>query len=194
MGVMLLLLLSTVPVPAQTGPQTMNFQGRLLDSSGSPVTEPRCMRFRLCSDPDCFESRWPLPPDGFEYHLATPEYGTYKAGLFAVALGSVYGIEPDLLYDHDTLYLEMGVALPEDPCSELPEELWDTMEPRSQLRAGAYAQRSRRVRTEESDSVPLVEVVNTGSGGAVYGQTASTVSGAAAGDFRAVGAAGRPTA
>jgi hypothetical protein len=189
--VMLLLLLSTAPGLAQTGPDTMNFQGRLLDDAGSPVTEPRCMRFRLCSDADCLESPWPFPDAEFEHHLVAPESGNYKAGLFTVALGSVYGIEPALLYDRDTLFLEMAVAPPADPCSELPPEEWATMEPRSQLRASAYAQRSRRVRTTESDNVPLVEVVNTGSGGAVYGQTASTAGGVAAGEFRAVGVSGQ---
>ncbi|MGD8627274.1 MAG: hypothetical protein PVJ34_22250, partial [Anaerolineae bacterium] len=189
--VALLLLLATVPGLAQTGPETMNFQGRLLDDGGSPVTEPRCMRFRLCSDVDCFESPWPLPAAEFEYHLVTPEIGTYKDGLFTVALGSVQAIEPALLYDRDTLFLEIGVALPAEPCSDLPPEEWDTMLPRGQLQASAYAQRSRRVRTVESDNTPLIEVVNTGSGEAVYGQTASTTSGVAAGYFEAVGGSGQ---
>ena len=171
----LLVLVASVPGLAQTGPETMNFQGRLLDGDGNPVTEPRCMRFRLCSDADCAESPWPLPSAEFEYHLVIPEDGTYKAGLFTAALGSVYEIEPALLYNWDTLFLELGVASPADPCSELPPEEWETMLPRSELRTSAYAQRSRRVRTTESGNVPLVEVVNTSSGGAVYGQTTSGI-------------------
>ncbi|MEJ2210278.1 MAG: hypothetical protein P8129_14760, partial [Anaerolineae bacterium] len=90
--VVLLLLLSTMPGLAQTGPETMNFQGRLLDGGGNPLTEPHCMRFRLCSDADCFESPWPLPAAEFEYYLVTPESGEYEAGLFTVALGSIHGI------------------------------------------------------------------------------------------------------
>jgi hypothetical protein len=187
----LLVLTASVPGLAQTGPEVMNFQGRLLDAGGNPVTDPRCLRFRLCSDADCFESPWPFPLAEFEHHFVIPENGSYKAGLFTVALGSVHAIAPDLLYNHDTLFLEIGVAPEADPCSDLPPEEWDTMAPRSQLRASAYAQRSRRVRTVESDNAPLVEVVNTGSGGAVYGQTSSTASGVAAGEFRAVGATGQ---
>jgi hypothetical protein len=187
----LLVLIASVPGLAQTGPETMNFQGRLLDGDGNPVTEPRCMRFRLCSDADCLESPWPLPAAEFEYYLVTPEVGTYKAGLFTVALGSVHAIESALLYDRDALFLEMGVAPAADPCSILPSEEWETMLPRSQLRASAYAQRSRRVRTTESDNAPLIEVINTGSGEAVYGQTASTTGGVAAGYFEAVGATGQ---
>jgi hypothetical protein len=197
-----LLLLSAIPGLAQTGPETMNFQGRLLDASGIPLVEMHCLRFRLCLDggnvETCTDTKvWPSEAP-FEYHRVTPATGTYKAGLFTVTLGDPpepdvdQPLSPDLMYDHDTLYLEMGVApLLAEPCSDVDPVEYMTMEPRSQLRASAYAQRSRRVRTAESDNVALVEVVNTGSGGAVYGQTGSTSSGAAAGEFRALGATGQ---
>lgn len=188
--VLVLLLLGTVPGMAQTGPDTMNFQGRLLDAGGAPVTEPRCMRFRLCGDANCIEPWWPDPVGPFEHHLIFPESGPHTAGLFTVALGSIHGIEPVLLYDHDTLFLEIGVAPDVDPCYDQPEVDWHTMEPRSQLGASAYAQRSRRVRTEESDVGNLVHVVNVGPGGGIYAKTESTTNGAAAGTFHADGSSG----
>ena len=182
--VMLLITLSTVPGLAQTGPNTMNFQGQLLDSSGNPLTSSHCVRFRLCSDSSCDTQVW--PQSGFEYHAVTPESGTYKAGLFSVVLGSTEAIPPKVMYDSDELFLELGVA-DEASC---PGSTWWTLTPRSQLRASAYAQRSRRVRTSESDDGNLVHVENMGQGGAIYGRTNSTLDGTAAGYFQATGAYG----
>jgi hypothetical protein len=181
----LLALISTVPGLAQSGPDTMNFQGRLLDNSGNPLGGvTRCMRFRMCSDSGCTTQVW--PGSGYEYHAVTTESGTYKAGLFTVALGSNWDILPTLLYDYDTLYLEIGVA-DETTC---PGTNWTLLTPRSQLRANAYAQRARRVRTQEGDDTYLVSVANTGSGGGVYAQTGSTTSGIAAGYFYATASSG----
>jgi hypothetical protein len=182
-GVLLILLLATL-FPAlglaQTGPDTMNFQGRLLDSSGNPLDGvTRCLRFRLCSDANCSNQRW--PGSGYEYHAVTTGSGTHKAGYFSVALGDS-PIPPTLLYDYDTLYLEIGVSDSSSSCSSAS---YITMTPRSQLGVNAYAQRSRRVRTEESDNASLVSVINTGSGGAIRAETQSTSQNAQAGFFRA---------
>ena len=174
-AVVLVMLLSTMSGLAQTGPDTMNFQGRLLDDSGSPLEGvTRCMSFRMCSDADCTVQRW--PESGYEYHAVTTESGTYKAGLFTVTLGDSadytdWPISPRLLYDDDTLYLEIAVS---DSSSGCDTATYTAMIPRSRLRANAYAQRSRRVRTEESDSAFLVSVTNTGAGGGIYGLTNST--------------------
>jgi hypothetical protein len=188
-GVLLLLLLATL-FPAlglaQTGPNTMNFQGRLLDSSGNPLDGvTRCLRFRICSDANCNNQRW--PGSGYEYHAVTTGSGTHKAGYFSVILGDS-PIPPTLLYDNDTLYLEIGVSDSSSSCSSAS---YITMTPRSQLGVNAYAQRSRRVRTEESDNASLVRVTNTGSGGAIRAETQSTEDNARAGYFRAAGASGQ---
>lgn len=54
-----LALLAALLLPAlgqaQSGPNTMNFQGRLLDSSGNPVVGTRCMRFRMCATDTCLD-------------------------------------------------------------------------------------------------------------------------------------------
>ncbi len=177
---------------AQSGPNTMNFQGRLLDDGGNPRGgEDHCMGFRICTTDNCLDagsnSTQVWPASGLEEHEVTTESGTYKAGLFTVALGAASPLPPDLMYNYDDLYLEINVAQ-EQHC---PGSDWTTLEPRSPLRANAYAQRSRRVRTEESDDDYLVSVSNTGSGGGVYATTGSTTNDAAAGYFWAAGATGR---
>jgi hypothetical protein len=165
-----LALLTTVPGMAQTGPDTMSFQGRLLDDAGHPREgETHCMRFKMCSDADCTTKVWPA--GDYEEHLVTTEGGTYKAGLFQVTLGTTDPIPPALLYDHDTLFLEIGVA-DEDVC---PASSWAMLEPRSQIHSSAYAQRSRRVHTvERDDDDYLVSLENTGEGWGIYAVSDST--------------------
>jgi hypothetical protein len=198
MGLMLALVLavcSVLPALAQTGPETMNFQGHLLDGSGNPRSgETHCMRFRLCTNASsqsaCTASKvWPVSAD-YEFHEVTTESGTYKAGLFTVVLGSVHPIPPQLMFDHDTLYVGIGVADEPAGCDD-PAMTYTVMDPPGQLRSSAYAQRSRRVNTEESDDAYLISVGNTGQGGGVYARTDSTTDGARAGFFYAYATSGQ---
>jgi len=105
-----------------------------------------------------------------------------------VTLGSVSPIPPTLTYDYDALYLEIGVS---DAGSSCQAAAYTTLLPRSQLQTNAYAQRSRRVRTEESDDTYLIGIRNTGTGGGISARTDSTSDGAQAGNFIAAGASGR---
>ena len=187
-GVLVLaLLLATLPVLAQTGPETMNFQGRLLDSGGTALDGSKhCLRFRMCIDGadegSCTATQvWPEPP-GYEYHAVTTESGPYKAGLFTVALGSVTGIDPAIMYEQDTLYLEVSVSEGDGDCDGIGET-YEVLEPRSQLRTSAYAQRSRRVHTTEADDEALITVWNNGQGEGIWARTDSTASDSAAGYF-----------
>ena len=179
-GVVVVLLLALPAVIwAQGGPDTMNFQGRLLDSSGEPRDgETHCIRFRICSDAGCSSPRW-----GYEYHTVTTESGVHKAGLFTVDLGTTTPIPPTLLFDYDTLWVEIGVS---DNTSGCAGASYATLTPLSPLRSVAYAQRARRVRTEESDDEYLIDVYNTG-GSAIRGQTSSTANDVRAGSFYALG-------
>ena len=194
----LVVLVSSVPGLAQTGPETMGFQGRLLDSGGNPRGgETHCMRFRICTDASseasCTASKvWPVSA-GHEYHGVTTESGTYKAGLFTVALGSVEPIPAVLMYDSDTLYLEIGVSDDGASCDGV-DETYTLMDPPSQLRVSAFAQRSRRVRSEESDDDFLISVSNTGQGGGIYAKTNSSTFEAAAGSFEVAENAGMTAA
>ncbi len=73
-------LLTTVPGMAQSGPNTMSFQGRLLDGSGAPRSgEKHCMSFRICSDSSCSTQVWP-GGSRYEEHDVTTESGTYEGG------------------------------------------------------------------------------------------------------------------
>jgi hypothetical protein len=83
--------------------------------------------------------------------------------------------------------MEVGVA----DNATCPGSGWTPMTPRSQIQTNAYAQRSRRVLTQESDDEYLVRVENTGQGGGVYAATESTAEGAKAGTFWAKGVTGR---
>jgi hypothetical protein len=167
----LLALLSTVPGLAQSGPNTMNFQGRLLDSSGNPLGGVmRCMEFSICTDGSGHFTCIATNVWGPEYKAVTTESGTYKAGLFTVVLGEGIALPPDLFYDQDTLYLEIGVS---DQAMFCGSASYTPMEPRSELKASAFAQRSRRVRTYEADDDYLVHVTNIGSGGAIFGRSTS---------------------
>ncbi len=104
-----------------------------------------------------------------------------------MSLGTTYVIPPTLMVDHDTLYVEVGVA---DEANS-PGSSWALMTPRSQIQTSAYAQRSRRVLTQESDDDYLVRVENTGQGGGIYAATDSTTDSAKAGAFLASGTTGR---
>ncbi len=187
----LLFLLVLIPsVWAQSGgqgPNAMNFQGRLLDSSGNPLDNAtRCLRFRLCSDSGCTTQVWPA--SGYEYHAVTTGSGSYKTGLFTTTLGDASPLSPDVFQDHDTLYLEIGVS---DSGSSCASATYATLSPTSPLHASAFAQRSRRVHDIESDADYLIDVQNNGAGGAIYSKISSTTDGASAGEFYAVGSSGR---
>ena len=191
-GALALLLVPLFPrvISAQgTGPDTMNYQGWLLDANGEPRGgETHCMRFRMCSDGACNYPRW--PSSGYEYHVVTTESGVNKGGLFNVTLGSVSPIPPTLMYDYDALYLESGVSDDGSGCDGVGET-YTLLLPRSQIQTNAYAQRSRRVRTEESDNAYLINIRNTGSGGGISARTDSTSDGVQAGSFTAAGSSGR---
>jgi len=191
-GTLALLLVPLFPkmISAQgTGPDTMNYQGWLLDANGEPRGgETHCMRFRICGDSACNNPRW--PSSGYEVHTVTTESGVNKGGLFNVTLGSVSPIPPTLTYDDDTLYLEIGVSDDGSGCDGVGET-YTLLLPRSQIQTNAYAQRSRRVRTDESDDDYLIDINNTGSGGGIAARTESTSDDARAGSFIAAGTSGK---
>ena len=186
--------IATTISQAQTGsyPTTMNFQGRLLDSSGNPLDGAnRCMRFRMCSDGSsesaCNTSqRWPA--SGYEHHTVTTGSGSSKAGLFTVVLGEAYALPTDIFSEYDNLYLEIGVGDYNAICTGVT---YTILEPRSLLRASAYAMRSRRVHTLENDDGYLIDIQNNGTGGAISSRITGTTNEARAGYFSASGASGR---
>lgn len=60
----LLTVLATAPGLAQTGPDSMNFQGRLLAADSKPRDgESHCLRFRICNDGACTTRLWPPVAD-----------------------------------------------------------------------------------------------------------------------------------
>ena len=75
-------------------------------------------------------------------------------------------LSTNLMADDDSLWLEIGVSDDDSSCDGV-DETYATMLPRSKLQTNAYAQRSRRVVTEESDDTYLISVKNTGQGGGI---------------------------
>jgi hypothetical protein len=179
--VMSLLFPALVLSQAGGGPNTMDFQGWLLDSSGNPRGgQTHCLRFRMCSNSSCSSSQvWPA--SSYEYQPVTTANGPANAGYFSVVLGAVSPIPPGLVSQTDNLFLEIAVS----DGSTCPGTTYTVLTPRSQLRANAYAQRSRRLLDVEGSPDYLASLSNTGAGGGIYAETASTVDWATAGSFHA---------
>ncbi len=104
-------------------PQIINYQGRLTDSEGNPVTNgDYTIRFRI----------WDQPTSGSVKWTSQPEIITVIDGLFDYQLGSVETI-PKSVFNDDSLWL--GITVGTGP--ELPE-----IEPRTRLVSSPYAVKS----------------------------------------------------
>ena len=87
-------------------PGTINFQGTLTDTTGSPITGTRTMLFSLYPDSVAGGFLWS------EIHLAVD----VNDGLFSVQLGSTNPLDP-ITFDGTTLWLEIQVDPDTEPMS-----------------------------------------------------------------------------
>jgi len=98
---MLIVLLTTGLAWSGTGvPQLMNYQGRLTNSSGSPLDTTVSMIFTIYDDSTGGNAKWT------ETHPSV----TVTDGLFNVLLGSVSTIIDDTVFNSDTRYLGIKVG------------------------------------------------------------------------------------
>jgi hypothetical protein len=108
--------------PASGSTSTVNYQGRLADSSGTPIDGVVTFQFALYDSPTDGELLW-----GPEVHADVP----VSAGLFSVALGLPSGGIPQDILGGD-LWLEVTVA-------------GETLSPRERLGAVPYAMQALSV-------------------------------------------------
>jgi hypothetical protein len=108
--------------PASGSTSTVNYQGRLADSSGTPIDGVVTFKFALYDSPTEGALLW-----GPEVHADVP----VSDGLFSVALGSLSGGIPQGILGGD-LWLELTVA-------------GETLSPRERLGAVPYAMQALSV-------------------------------------------------
>jgi hypothetical protein len=95
----LVAVLSTALAAVAGVPPLVNYQGRLLDSGGDPVTTPVTVLFAIWDDPSAGDSLWS------EQQNITPD----ADGLFSVLLGSVSPI-PDSAFAGAETYLSIKIG------------------------------------------------------------------------------------
>jgi len=132
--ILTLLLLTALALGQASVPNLINFQGRLTDASGNPVTDGvHAVTFRLFDVPSGGAALWT--------EAATP---TTSGGLFTHLLGSITALLQTIFQNYDSLYLEItadGV----------------TISPRNRLSSVAYSRVANilETRDDNSDTVTL---------------------------------------
>ncbi|MBN1877650.1 MAG: hypothetical protein JXA33_25735 [Anaerolineae bacterium] len=124
--------------PAWPAAPTINYQGRLADSAGTPINDTVAMQFSLYDDPSAGSVLW-----GPESHLTVP----VSDGLFSVGLGSqtTCGIPTNVL--SGDVWLEITVD-------------GETLSPREQLRAVPYAMQARVALTVPDGSIGTAQIAD----------------------------------
>ena len=118
--VLLLSLLSLPQFPASAAiSQSLNYQGKLADSSGNPLSGTYDFMFRFCADPACatmlYKEKWD----------ANTQSVPVINGVYSVQIGSFTAIPP-VVFNGPPVYLEVSVEGPitvptaiNDPCTSL---------------------------------------------------------------------------
>ena len=123
------------PAALNTSLDTITYQGRLTDSSGSPLTGTYVMAFRLYNSATGGTSLWE------EYRTGADSVAVTR-GLFAVRLGSLTAIPQSVITNNNSLWL--GVTVGTDA----------EMAPRVQLGSVPYAFQANRAARAYGLSAP----------------------------------------
>jgi len=126
--ILAILLLFTCPTNAEI-PRLINYQAKLADSNGNPITGTKPITFKIYDSPTSNISLW-----------GETQQVTFQNGVFNVLLGS----EEDLELDFDKPYY-LGIKVDEDA----------EMNPRQQITTSAYAFRAKAADSVASISIPL---------------------------------------
>lgn len=156
LGLILILILMPASI-SQAIPHLMNYQGRLTDGSGGPITTTTLVEFRI----------WDMSVGGTTLWMESQSVTPDGDGVYSVLLGSLSSI-PDSALAGSEAYL--GVRIDSDP----------ELTPRARLVAVAYAYRVETVDGAKGGIVSN-DLVVTGRGTFGPGQTNSGVGSFAAG-------------
>jgi hypothetical protein len=137
-------LLSVTPFQANavTGvPEILNFQGRLLDSSGNLLGSAGgteyCYKFSIYDDPTVGTKLWPSG-------APTGQSITTRLGVFDAYVGSADTLDYNF-NDNDTTYMNVEVATKVGGSCTNGDESYESLSPRPQIVSSAYALNSGRV-------------------------------------------------
>ncbi len=145
------LLLNSAAYAAPGVNQTLNFQGRLLNSSGGTVPDGNYnMQFKIYQDGTATA---PGTQKWTESHLNNASHGiTVKNGYFSVTLGSVTPFGNDVDWNQDTLYLSMNVGTTAGSCTPFSSCGGDgEMMPMKRLTSVPFAMNAGRLEGRSAD-------------------------------------------
>lgn len=161
------------PAPSAPGLQgeihasddTVNFQGRLYTSSGSPAPAGNYnMAFSICSDSGCANAVW--GPNEFTAAVDAE-------GLFNVLLT---GLDADHFTGDRWLRIQVCQTVNQSPCTSG----WDDMTPYQPMTSVAIAIGNIRKNVQDTsvaavDGAWLLEIENTGTGAALFGHAPDAI-------------------
>lgn len=134
------LLLFAAHAAAANLPYKVNFQGKLLDSSGSPIDGPVQLILRLYNDPST--------PVGSAPYIETQNNVPVSNGVFSIQIGSAATLTPDL-FTGASVYL--GVQVNAD----------SEMSPRQELVMSAYAFTAAQLSADQQARVRVGNAYST---------------------------------
>ena len=148
--------------PASAAPTTINFQGRLLDTTGTPVTDGLYnMQFKLYDASSGGTLLWSevRENNGSDYRVQVTN------GLFTAKLGERTALSASL-FSGNSVYFEITQATPATAtCSTASCASWESpMAPRHQLSTSAYAFNSETLDGLDSGAFSQLSTANTFTG------------------------------
>ena len=160
--VLILTLLPLVNVSATTGvPKILNFQGRLMNSSGALLGSSSgtnyCYKFAIYDAVSAGSKIWPTS-DPTTMTILTRE------GVFDASIGGAGGDTLDLAFTDDQAFVQVEVATKVGAsCTTGADEVFETMSPRQQIVSSAYAINAGTVTTNANLTGPITSVGNATS-------------------------------
>ena len=147
-------------------PGLISYQGKLTDTSGTPLDGNYEMRFALYTAETGGTMLW--------NHIPDSHFVTVSEGVFNVQLGSLRTLTAPI-FEWDPVYLEIYIY-------NSDTESWETFDPRQQLTSAAYALRSEKAsEAQNANNAAYADTLDgfdsTDFATAVHGHSFSEISG-----------------
>ena len=177
LGVFLIALIALSYAPQahaiQTIPYKLNFQGRLLNSSGMPMADGTYnMTFRIFSGSSCSTgctSAWT------ETRLVSASQGVaVTSGLFSVQLGDITALSPTLFSTPD-LFFEVELPTPATATTTTPSWTEGAMTPRNKVGSAAYAFNADTLDGIDGSAFAQLSASNTWTGSNTFTGTTQSI-------------------